>query len=204
MARSERANIIFGKIMEIGTKVTMRTEEAAAKGLAALRAAGPEPYRLPGLKRLCLELKDCTLAGMRTFIFNEEKFSKDKPVVVYLAGGCYMLEPQPEHFYMAESFAQEFDCPVYIPLYPKSVSSTFTECYDKMLEFYKLLLKKADPEQIIFAGDSAGGGRGGSDSGRRNCRNGDGIGIRRGRGGAPLCETRGGGSAGRKLGAVYF
>jgi acetyl esterase/lipase len=91
------------------------------------------------------------VTDVNTYIFNE----KGTFAIVFLHGGAYMNKAIKHHYLFANKLAQTLNAKVYFPLYPLLESGgNATVCNEKMKEFVEAL-----PEQnIILAGDSAGGG----------------------------------------------
>lgn len=78
--------------------------------------------------------------------------------VYYLHGGAYCYEPLVFHWAFLKKIADEFDCRVVAPIYPKAPDYTYEAAVDMVADCYSDLLLDYLPEEIVFMGDSAGGG----------------------------------------------
>ncbi|PKK95791.1 MAG: hypothetical protein CVV59_01935 [Tenericutes bacterium HGW-Tenericutes-4] len=107
-------------------------------------------YRFKPTNRMNNVIKQ-KVTDVNTYIFNE----KGTFAIVFLHGGAYMNKAIKHHYLFANKLAQTLNAKVYFPLYPLLESGgNATVCNEKMKEFVEAL-----PEQnIILAGDSAGGG----------------------------------------------
>ncbi|WP_415669326.1 alpha/beta hydrolase fold domain-containing protein, partial [Streptobacillus ratti] len=90
--------------------------------------------------------------GMQVLHLNE-KGKGDK--VIYLHGGSYVHEPDPNHLKFLNKLIKRTDISVILPVYPKAPKHNFKEAYDKVIELYKEISKDND---VVLMGDSAGGG----------------------------------------------
>ena len=99
---------------------------------------------------------DVISRDMQLFYMNVENES-DK-LVIYLHGGAYIDDFLPFHWAMLEKIASKTNATFILPDYPLAPFSDFKECYDKMTVFYKKILEYYPDKDIIFMGDSAGGG----------------------------------------------
>jgi acetyl esterase/lipase len=86
----------------------------------------------------------------------------DKPkkrVILYLPGGAYILRMPNTHTGMVSRLCRLADAKALMAYYRLAPEHPFPACLEDALLAYKWLLKKGyAPEQIVIAGDSAGGG----------------------------------------------
>jgi monoterpene epsilon-lactone hydrolase len=86
----------------------------------------------------------------------------DKPkkrVILYLPGGAYILRMPNTHAGMVSRLCRLADAKALMVYYRLAPEHPFPACVEDSLRAYKWLLKKGyTPEQIVIAGDSAGGG----------------------------------------------
>jgi len=86
----------------------------------------------------------------------------DKPkkrVILYLPGGAYILRMPNTHAGMVSRLCRLADAKALMVYYRLAPEHPFPACVEDSLRAYKWLLKKGyAPEQIVIAGDSAGGG----------------------------------------------
>lgn len=78
--------------------------------------------------------------------------------VYYLHGGAYCYQPLVFQWAFLRKFADEFDCRVVAPIYPKAPEYTYEAAIDMVADCYSDLLSDYSPQNIVFMGDSAGGG----------------------------------------------
>jgi acetyl esterase/lipase len=100
------------------------------------------------------------IAGAR---FESEWVSHDdkpkKRVILYLPGGAYILRMPNTHAGMLSRLCRLADAKALMVYYRLAPEHPFPACLEDAVLAYKWLLKKGYlPEQIVIAGDSAGGG----------------------------------------------
>ena len=83
---------------------------------------------------------------------------KSGKYILYLHGGAYINNIFAAHWDFAVQLIRETGCTIIIPDYPLAPSSTFADAYSMLDKLYKTLLLEIDSKNIIFMGDSAGGG----------------------------------------------
>ena len=122
------------------------------------RFKGNRKYNLPMLVKIKDRdrIDDVMERDMQLFYMNVESDS-DK-LIIYLHGGAYVEEMLPFHWLMLDKITSKADATFIIPDYPLAPYADFRQCYEKMTMFYKKVLKYYPERQIIFMGDSAGGG----------------------------------------------
>lgn len=89
------------------------------------------------------------------YVFNH--FDKSEKVIVYFHGGAYNSSPLGFHFKFVEKIHKKTKMPVLMPLYPLAPNYTYKDAYEQLDSFYEAILS-LNYEEIIFIGDSAGGG----------------------------------------------
>jgi len=153
MGRSTRAKIIE---MVAKTAVVPKGKTITDVVLAYRKAKGKKKYNLPLLVKLSEKVDDVIDDDLRLFYLNTE--SNSNKIVIYLHGGAYVDEFLPFHWLMLDKITREIDCTFIIPDYPLAPHFNYRDCYKILLKFYKKVLKYYPDKQIIFMGDSAGGG----------------------------------------------
>ncbi|MBP2622727.1 alpha/beta hydrolase [Streptococcus oricebi] len=109
-------------------------------------------------KMVGMPVEDKIIAGMQTFIWNDQQTS-DQKVLLYLHGGAYVSQPLSFHYQMLRQIVSLTNVKVVLPIYPKAPKYNYRDTYPKLVELYQLLLTAVDsPSLITIAGDSAGGG----------------------------------------------
>ena len=84
--------------------------------------------------------------------------STRKLCFVYLHGGAYLERASPYHWQFIDTIALHTQVKVFLPLYPLAPDHTYLDAYPVLIAFYKMLLATYSPNNIVFCGDSAGGG----------------------------------------------
>lgn len=100
------------------------------------------------------------LAGMDDVLELSRFSNAGGRVIFYVHGGAYWGQPAFFHFEMLYKLAKELNARVVMPIYPKAPAHNALEVHQMILGVYRILLEQDQlaPEQIIFMGDSAGGG----------------------------------------------
>src|SRR6478752_4093008 len=154
---------VAGRLVALAALVTIRPTLAIGSYAPRL----PWPWGLvdfvarvvrpaPGTVRATISLPHCTAQLVRAggVLPADGKHS----IVLYMHGGAFLTCGVNSHGRLVETLSKFADSPVLVVNYrmiPKhSVGQALDDCYDA----YKWLrLKGYDPEQIVLAGDSAGG-----------------------------------------------
>lgn len=106
------------------------------------------------------------LPRLKTTYVVDEKYKKEvyrfgeqncNRVILYLHGGAFINQPLRQHWKFVDNLYQETKIPIVFPLYPKAPEYNYKDTIKYLDKIYSDLLKK-DYEEIIFMGDSAGGG----------------------------------------------
>lgn len=79
-------------------------------------------------------------------------------VIFYLHGGAYYLNATSGHIYTCYRLAKLFNAKVYLPIYPMVPQNSFSDCFEFLDVVYANLTALDKDKDIIFCGDSAGGG----------------------------------------------
>ena len=117
---------------------------------------GKKPYDLPLMVKISKNVEEIMSKDMQLFYMNVES-SSDK-LIIYLHGGAYVSEFLPFHWLMLDRITAKIDSTFIIPDYPLAPFSDYKNAYDKLTDFYRRCLKYYPDKEIIFMGDSAGGG----------------------------------------------
>ena len=116
------------------------------------------PYVLPEYARNNIgfsEYDDFT----DTFVLQpKEKYSDF--VVFYIHGHNFWSDPSKVHFKFYRKLADTLGAELILPVYPKAPTYHVADVHEMLLSRYQYLIneKEIKPENIIFAGDAAGGG----------------------------------------------
>ena len=93
---------------------------------------------------------------MNVLLFNNK--SNHNTQIIYIHGGGYVLGINDGHVNLAKYFVNEADVTIHMPDYPLAPHHQYNETYEKMIALYESILQGTSPDNIIFMGDSAGGG----------------------------------------------
>lgn len=116
------------------------------------------PYVLPEYARNNIgfsEYDDFT----DTFVLQpREKYSDF--VIFYIHGHNFWSDPSKVHFKFYRKLADTLGAELILPVYPKAPAYHVADVHEMLLSRYQYLIneKEIKPENIIFAGDAAGGG----------------------------------------------
>ena len=100
------------------------------------------------------KVKAYTFKGVELITFNKGWEKK----IIYLHGGAFCEPPLLPHFMFCDRVASETDYEIILPVYKKAPNYTFEVTLDMLEELYTRLIAKTKPENIVFMGDSSGGG----------------------------------------------
>lgn len=78
--------------------------------------------------------------------------------ILYLHGGAYVQSFLIFHWWFIAMLVKKLNCTVTAPDYPLAPKHTYKESFDMLRELYARLLTTTDSGNIIFMGDSSGGG----------------------------------------------
>jgi len=92
--------------------------------------------------------------------YNERKRSGEKcdKAILYVHGGAYYFGSVDEHRYQMQRHARKLKAKVFAPRYRLAPQFPFPCGLQDCIAAYLQLLEDFEPSQILFAGDSAGGG----------------------------------------------
>lgn len=78
--------------------------------------------------------------------------------LLYLHGGAYVLGGCDSHRHLVSHIARAARCRALVPEYRLAPENPFPAAIEDVVEVYRALLREVGPEEIVIAGDSAGGG----------------------------------------------
>ncbi|MBQ1826630.1 MAG: alpha/beta hydrolase [Erysipelotrichaceae bacterium] len=113
-------------------------------------------YDLPIFMKIQDSVEGIESHDLQLFYMNVE--SQSDVLIIYLHGGSYCNQLLPFHWVMLDKLTSRIDATFIIPDYPLSPHASFLECYDRLLSFYRKVLKYYPDKKIVLMGDSAGGG----------------------------------------------
>lgn len=104
------------------------------------------------------ELKAEWIEMRRDFNDRQQGTRKCNRIMLYIHGGAYFFGSIDTHRYQIQRHARKLKARVFAPEYRLSPQFPFPCSLQDSLAAYLFLLNTYDPKEIIFAGDSAGGG----------------------------------------------
>jgi acetyl esterase/lipase len=78
--------------------------------------------------------------------------------VIYLHGGAYVNSFAPQHWKLMSKLVEATNCTVTAPNYPHAPEYYVNDVFELMLPLYAELAARAGSSNVIFMGDSSGGG----------------------------------------------
>ena len=136
-------------------KEAYTTEEAFEDYLVEKRIENRQPYLLPPETEFSVSLSPLARGKQLGYMLNDGA----SRVVFYFAGGSYIDQPRAVHWRFLNDLAEQAGVSVIVPIYAKLPDCDAEEAYEKLTAFYLDCLERDGPwEEIVFMGDSAGGG----------------------------------------------
>lgn len=124
--------------------------------ISAMAKRGGEPYRLP--KTLArfgdIGITEGDHCGMQYFTVDG---GGDGRIILYLHGGSYFAPPHLFHWDMLRRISALSGAKIFVPIYPRAPIHACSAAYVMLRGFYREFFAGSRKE-IIFMGDSAGGG----------------------------------------------
>lgn len=150
--RSQQATMLLWQFR----KERYTTEEAFEAYLDEKRGEDAVAYVPPVDTPEDLSLERLLSQDMPYFVVNEA--GADERLVVYFAGGSYIDRPTQSHWQFIFDLARDTGCAVAVPIYPKLPDADASESYAALTGFCDTLESLRGGGELIFMGDSAGGG----------------------------------------------
>ena len=147
--RSTMATVVETYFRMIGTKDKFQYEKDVHDYIKLKENA--KEYELPNLKF------KSTIDSFKIYNNTIYKFiNGNKKIIIYLHGGAYINDASNYQLKFIDKVASKSNSDVYLPVYPLAPNHTYEETYLLLENLYNELLK--EDKEIIFIGDSAGGG----------------------------------------------
>lgn len=140
-----------------GYKKMVNDVDGMAAYMEERRLANKCPTEPPPSVKMKSPIVKDVIDGMEVFYINK---SSDKPIkqVLYLHGGGYIEQPVPEHWKFLDKLAGATGASITMPIYPKAPDYQYADTFGRLLPLYESMLSATEAKDIIFMGDSAGGG----------------------------------------------
>ena len=116
-----------------------------------------EPASIPKsmLRKFNVEVE--TFKGRKVWTISPKNFESNT-VILFLHGGAYYANITPIHWRLVEQLLISTNATFIVPDYPLAPESTCVNTYQFLDVVYAKLISKYSSKQIVFMGDSAGGG----------------------------------------------
>ena len=137
-------------------KEAYSTEEAFDAYLDEKRRENSAPYFFPEELDVPVSVAQALPGGMQFVILNGNA-SPDR-LIVYFPGGSYIDQPRRVHWDFLGALASDTGSAVVFPIYPKLPGDNAESCISALSTAYEDFLRGTNRGELIFMGDSAGGG----------------------------------------------
>ena len=95
--------------------------------------------------------------SMEVFLLNGAA-EPGETVIWYFPGGAYIDQPAESHWTFLNRLAEDTGASIYVPIYPKLPDHGAADAYDAVMSAYLDYMDGTAYGQLVFMGDSAGGG----------------------------------------------
>lgn len=120
------------------------------------KAHGEQPYVLPKHIKFCSNVTKITHDGMDCYILCGNEPSRK--TVFYFNGSGYVHGPMKYHWTFCDRLVRQCNVKVIFPVYPLAPFHDYKDMYAAITSLYVDYVDAHPDEQIVFMGDSAGGG----------------------------------------------
>ena len=121
------------------------------------RRAYPAPAQPTWRARRALDIHRGEHQGHLTFELHLKGHARSTRRLLYLHGGGFVRPLHWAHWDACTSLARATGAQVTLPTYPLCPEHSLDECHEHLLSLYTTLAQRSDVEELIIAGDSAGG-----------------------------------------------
>lgn len=103
-------------------------------------------------------VKEEKFKNRKVFVITSKRNEKNNKYILYLHGGAYVMEATYKHWQFLEEIVDRTGMTLILPDYPLTPKNTYKEVFDMIEPLYKETIEKVGKDNIVFMGDSAGGG----------------------------------------------
>lgn len=96
----------------------------------------------------------------KVFVVKPNDKNSNSMTILYLHGGAYVGELQPEHWEFIGKIVTDTGATVIVPDYPLAPKYTYKDVFNMIEPLYVEIVAKVGSDNIVVMGDSAGGGIG--------------------------------------------
>lgn len=139
------------------TKKHFTQKKQFSKYMERVKKRNIKPYVLPAVFRKRSDFVKFDVCDMDVY-WVKGNGSDDNTKILYLHGGGYTSDPLPFHWSYILLMRNRTQADFYVPVYPKLPFYTYKDAFEKVFLVYEKILETTAPKNIVFMGDSAGGG----------------------------------------------
>jgi acetyl esterase/lipase len=155
--RRSISSILVEKIISNALGKQVITDELAyKKTIQEMLQQVEVPYEL-NYKRFKVDVKKEVIDGMDYYILNSDN-RENRNKIMYFHGGAYLDQPIWPHWKFLNKIASNSKTEIWVPIYPKIPFHNADYAYKSLIELYKIFIESVKDGEIIFMGDSSGGG----------------------------------------------
>ena len=133
-------------------------KHAKAEDIVARKIKGYLQLSFPPLHyRFKYKITSEKINGRKVYRIAPKK-GPGKTTILYLHGGAYIFNSAIPHWNLADKLMSSLDCTIIYPDYPLAPESGAADIFNMLDPVYRKLLATTRSEEIVFVGDSSGGG----------------------------------------------
>lgn len=117
------------------------------------KGVGPSIY----IRKSCFVKKDIFL-NKKVYTITPKKVNRTDIILLYIHGGSYIGGLYKEHWRIFRNLCNDLGCTIIAPDYPLAPKYTYIDVFNFMEPLYKKIIDMINTNNLILAGDSAGGG----------------------------------------------
>ncbi|KAK2597398.1 hypothetical protein QQS21_006022 [Conoideocrella luteorostrata] len=125
--------------------------------LVAVARKNPADYRPPPHFRTKFIVEERQAGGYPVYDISPKSETPNEARILYLHGGSYMFEIQPQHWTLIAMLAETLQAAVTVPIYPLAPEKKLKEQYAMLQPIYDEMAASRDDSPFFVIGDSAGG-----------------------------------------------
>ncbi len=148
--RSQAATIFAWQL----DKEAYTTEEAFEEFLADRRAENARSYQIPSDMTFTVPVSSVSDGRQPGYVMN----AGGDPLIIFFPGGSYIDQPRKVHWEFLNDLAERTGAEILVPIYPKLPDNDAETSYQAVEAFCTEFMADREGGEVIFMGDSAGGG----------------------------------------------
>jgi acetyl esterase/lipase len=152
---SLQARILEWLLPLAGAKRAFTSEEALRRDIASRRRHGPALP--PSSMRRRYRIDEKRFRGCRVFTVRPREGDSGRHIL-YLHGGGYFAPILAAHWWIVRRLVRRLNATATVPFYPLAPEHTAPQLLDAMRGLAGKVIEEAAPANVVFVGDSAGGG----------------------------------------------